>query len=175
MKNNFSVVAIKKESVLMLGLLICIAVAAPILFKQQFISGTIVNASLIVGVYLLGSRDGLLISIIPSSFALATGLLPAALAPMIPFIIIGNAILVLTFNYLQKFNIWAGFIIGSVLKFIFLYATSTVVIGLLINSQIAPVVAQMMSWPQLVTALCGGIVACGIIKVTRNWNLKTRI
>jgi len=150
-------------------------VAAPILFKQQFISGTIVNASLIVGVYLLGSRDGLLIGIIPSSFALATGLLPAALAPMIPFIIISNAILVLTFTYLQKFNLWAGIIIGSVLKFIFLCATSTIVISLLFNSQIAPVVAQMMSWPQLVTALCGGIVAFWTIKVIRNWKLKTQI
>ena len=171
MRNKFSALAIQKESVLILGLLICIAVAAPLLFRQQFITGTIVNASLILGVCLLGSRDGLLIGLIPSSFALATGLLPAALAPLIPFIIVGNAILVLTFAYFSKFNFWAGVIIGSVLKFAFLYAISFVVIGLLINKQVATVVAQMMSWPQLITALCGGIVAFGIIRLTGNRTL----
>lgn len=175
MRNNLGGLAIKKESILMLGLLICIAVAAPLLFKQQFIAGTIVNASLIVGVYLLGSRDGLLIGLIPSSFALATGLLPVALAPMIPFIIVGNAILVLTFAYLSKFNFWAGIIIGGVLKFAFLYTMSTVVIGLLVNQQIASAVAQMMSWLQLVTALCGGILAFGIISFMRNRNLNSKI
>lgn len=166
MRNYFDTLAIKKESVLMLGLLICIAVAAPLIFKQQFITGTIVNASLIVGVYLLGSRKGLLIGLIPSSFALATGLLPPTLAPMIPFIIAGNAILVLTFAYFSKFNFWAGVIIGSVLKFAFLYGMSTVIIGLLVNNQIVSTVSQMLSWPQLVTAICGGIVAFGIIKLS---------
>lgn len=59
MRSNLSTLAIKKESLLMLGLLIALAVVAPLLFKQQLITGTIVNAALIVGVSLLGVRDGL--------------------------------------------------------------------------------------------------------------------
>jgi hypothetical protein len=168
MRNNLSALAIKKESILTLVLLIAVAAVVPLLIKQQFITGTIVNATLIIGVYLLGSRDGLLIGLIPSSLALATGLLSPVLAPMIPFIIVGNAILILTFAYFSKFNYWAGVIIGSVLKFAFLYGTSTIVIGLLLNKQAAPAVAQMMSWPQLVTALAGGMMAFGIIKLLKN-------
>jgi hypothetical protein len=164
MKNNLHSLAIKKEALATLLLLIGIAIVAPIFFKQQLVAGTIVNATLIIGASLLGTRDGLLIGLIPSSMALAVGLLSPALAPMIPFIIIGNAILVLTFAYLSNLNYWAGVIVGSLLKFGFLYGTSMLVTGLLINKQVAPAVAQMMSWPQLVTALCGGMLAFGVIK-----------
>lgn len=171
MKSRLSSLAVAKEHVLILFLLLAVATAAPVIFKQQLITGTIVNATLIIGASLLGARDGLIIGLIPSSMALATGLLAPALAPMIPFIIVGNAILVLTFTYLNKFNFWVGVAAGSLLKFVFLSGTSSVVIGLLLNKQIAPAVAQMMSWPQLFTAVAGGIVAFGVLKlVKRNWS-----
>jgi hypothetical protein len=171
MRNNWNVLAIKKEALLTLAVLIGVAVGAPLLFRQQLITGTIVNATLIIGAAWLGTRDGLLIGLVPSSMALAVGLLSPALAPMIPFIILGNALLVLTFAYLKKFNFWAGIIVGSLLKFGFLYGTSTVMIGLLVNKQIAPAVAQMMSWPQLVTALAGGLVAFGFLRLFKKERL----
>jgi len=48
---------------------------------------------------------------------------------------------------------------ASVLKFIFLFTTSSVVINLLLKKEIATKVAEMMSWPQLLTALGGGVIA----------------
>jgi hypothetical protein len=171
MKNNTATLTIRKEAILTLSVLIGIAVAAPLLIKQQLITGTIVNATLIIGAVWLGARDGLLIGLIPSSAALATGLLSPALAPMVPFIIVGNAILILTFSYLKNLNYWAAVVASSMLKFAFLYGTSTIVIGLLIDKQVSPIVANMMSWPQLVTALAGGIVAFGTIKVLRKLQL----
>ena len=167
MKNNLQTLSLKKEALMVLALLIGVAILAPVLFKQQLIAGTIVNAALILGVSFLGARDGLIISLVPSTFALASGLLPPVLAPMIPFIIAGNAILVLAFAYLNKFNYWAGVLVGSVLKFAFLLGTSSIVVGLLVNKQVAPTVAQMMSWPQLFTAMAGGIVAFGVIKLVK--------
>jgi hypothetical protein len=165
MRNNQAAITIKKEALLTLIVLIGLAVAAPIFFKQQLITGTIVNATLIIGASLLGARDGLLIGLIPSSVALATGLLSPALAPMIPFIIVGNAILVLAFSYLKNVNFWLGLVVGALLKFVFLYGMSSIIVGLLINKQLAPTVAQMMSWPQLATAIAGGIVAFGALKL----------
>lgn len=166
MRERLSVLTIKRESVLTILVLIAVAVAAPILIKQQLITGTIVNAALIIATITLSARDGLLVGLLPSTIALATGLLFPALAPMVPFIIVGNAILVLTVAYFKKFNYWVAIGVGALLKFVFLYGTSTVVIGLLVNKQVAPVVAQMMSWPQLFTALAGGLVAFGYLKLT---------
>jgi hypothetical protein len=171
MKSQSNVLTLKKEALLTLTVLLAAAIAAPIFFKQQLITGTIVNATLILAVALLGARDGLIVGLLPSSVALATGLLSPLLAPMIPFIIMGNAILVLAFAYLSKLNFWAGAIAGSVLKFAFLYGTSTVVIGLLINKQVAPAVSQMLSWLQLVTALAGSIAAFAILKGLKKFQL----
>jgi len=166
MNTKVETLTITKEAVLTFAALLGIATAAP-LIGNQFITGSIVNATLLIAVALLGMRDGILIGLIPSSIALATGLLPAVLAPQIPFIILGNAILVVTFGYLRHINYWLGVVSGSVLKFAFLFGTSSIVANLLINEQLAGKVAVMMSWPQLVTALAGGLLAYGFLRGTR--------
>jgi len=129
------------------------------LFHFQPVTGPIVNAILFISVCLLGIEHALLIGLIPSVIALSTGLLPAILAPMIPFIMLSNAILIITFAHLRNKNYWLGIIVASVLKFIFLFTTSSVVINLLLKKEIAVKVASIMSWPQLVTALAGGVIA----------------
>jgi len=166
MNNKVEILTITRTKVITFVVLLGIASSVP-LFHNQFITGPIVNATLLIAVALLGVRDGLLIGLIPSSIALATGLLPAVLAPMIPFIIVGNAILVVTFGFLKGKNYWLGVISGSVLKFVFLFGTSSIVTGLLLNQQLAANVAVMMSWPQLVTALAGGLLAYGFLQSTK--------
>ncbi len=134
------------------------------LFHQQWLTGPIVNAVLIVTVSLLGVQNAILLGLIPSTIALSVGLLPAPLAPMIPFIIISNAIYVLGFNYFREKNFFGGIVVGSVLKFVFLWATSFIVVNLIVQAPIAAKVAGVMSWPQLATALIGGVIAYGFLK-----------
>jgi len=163
MNNQVENLTITRTRVIEFVLLLGIATAAP-LFHNQFITGPIVNATLLIAVALLGMRDAILIGLIPSSIALAVGLLSPVLAPMIPFIIVGNAILVITFGYLRQRNYWLGLVSGSILKFAFLFGTSSIVISLLLNQNLASSVAVMMSWPQLVTALAGGVIAYGVLR-----------
>lgn len=166
MNGKAETLTITKEAVITFVVLLGIASAAP-LIRNQFITGPIVNATLLIAVVMLGMRDGLLIGLIPSSIALGVGLLPPVLAPMIPFIIVGNAILVLTFGYLRNKNYWLGLVSGSILKFAFLFGTSSIVINLLLNQEVAASVAAMMSWPQLVTAIAGGLLAYGFLRGTK--------
>ena len=148
-------------------LLVSVATLAP-LFGQQFIAGPLVNAALFISVFLLDKHNAILIGLIPSLIALSVGLLPAVLAPMIPFVMMGNAILILTFSYLKDKNFWLGVISASFLKFIFLFFTSSIVINLLLKKEIAAKVALMMSWPQLLTALSGGLLAYLFLKFFKN-------
>jgi len=166
MNTRVETLTITRETVITFVVLLGIATVAP-LSGSQFITGSIVNATLLIAVALLGMRDGILIGLIPSSIALATGLLPVVLAPMIPFIIVGNAIMVVIFGYLRDKNYWLALASGSVLKFAFLFGTSSIVANLLINEQLTEKVAVMMSWPQLVTALAGGLLAYGFLRGTR--------
>lgn len=143
--------------------LISIATLAP-LAQNQFITGTVVNATLFVSTALLGVQVGILIGLFPSLIALSVGLLPFVLAPMIPFIIIGNLLLVMTFGRLEGKNYLMRIVLASVLKFGFLFAMSFFVVDIIMKSEVASKVAVMLSWPQLVTALAGGVVSLIFIK-----------
>jgi len=146
---------------------LAIATVIPALIHQQFITGPIVNAILFSSTIILGTESAIMIGLIPSLIALSFGLLSPALAPMVPFIMMSNALLVMIFSSLQKRNYWMSMIFASILKFLFLFATSSIVINLLIKKEVATKVAQMMSWPQLITALMGGITAFLIIKAKK--------
>lgn len=157
---------IAKKAVIF-GVLIGIAVVVPAVIHIQAITGPIVNAVFFLAVFLFAPEVAILVGLLPSLVALAGGLLPAVLAPMIPFIMLGNAILILTFYYLKKRNFWLGVGVASLFKFLFLFSTSSVVINLLLNKEVAQKVALMMSWPQLLTALVGGGIAYFVLKILK--------
>ena len=148
-------------------ILLTLATFAPLLgIHSQWLTGPIVNVALILAVYLIGVRPAILIGILPSTIALSAGLLPAPLAPMIPFIILGNTLMILTVDWFKNENAyWSGIIFGAAGKFCLLFFTSNLVIHLLIQPVLAPAVSQMMSWPQFVTAILGGIIAWAVLKI----------
>lgn len=141
-----------------------LSVLAP-LFKIQMITGPMVNALLFIATVMLGPYSAILIGILPSAFSLSVGLLPFVLAPMIPFIMISNAVLIFTFNHFYKKNYWLGVAMASAFKYAFLLITSQTLVNFLMKgAPAARAVVIMMSWPQLVTALVGGIVAYFFLK-----------
>ncbi|MBS4014948.1 MAG: iron hydrogenase [Candidatus Latescibacteria bacterium] len=146
------------------AIILGLSILAP-LFKIQMITGPMVNALLFIATVILGPYSAILIGLLPSAFSLAVGLLPGVLVLMIPFIMISNAILILTFNYFQKKNYWLGMVSASILKYAFLFITSQILINFLMRGvPTAKVVVVMMSWPQLITALIGGIIAYFFLK-----------
>jgi hypothetical protein len=145
-------------------LLTGIAVAAP-LINQQAVTGPLVNAVLFISVAVLGLRWGLSVAMVPSIIALSVGTLPLIMAPMVPLIIIGNFILIAVFHFFAEKNYWLGIISASFLKFIFLAGTSALMSELFFKNQLGAKIAVMMSWPQLFTAIAGGLVAYFFLKI----------
>lgn len=158
--NNLSSIALSKNKITYLTLfvsLFIVAYFAPFL-KQQLVTGTIVNATLFITVSLLGTRAGIIMAMIPSLIALAVGTLPTPLAPMLPFIMLSNIFLVLIFKVLEK-KYFLAITIASTLKFAFLFLSSSIIINLLLKNELAQSIIIMMSWPQFITALLGGLLA----------------
>lgn len=152
-------------AVVQFAILLAIAIGLPAFVHTQAITGPIINATLFLSALLLGVQGAMLIGLIPSVVALSFGLLPAPLAPMIPFIMLSNTILILVFYYLKDRNFWVGVISASIIKFLFLFSTSFVVINLIAQKPIAQKVSAILSWPQLVTALAGGTIAFLVLKL----------
>ena len=155
------IITIERKKIITLAKFIALAGVASLapLFLSQQITGPVVNAILFIATVILGPEKAIIIALTPSPFALSFGLLPSVLAPMIPFIMLGNAILVYVFGALWRMNYWLGMVLSSFFKFIFLAISSNIVMDLLLKTELAPKVALMMSWPQLFTALTGGLIA----------------
>ncbi len=137
----------------------------PFVFHVQWITGPIINAILILSLLILGVRSAVFIALIPSIMALSGGLLPVILAPVVPFIMLSNIIFIFSIEYFQRYSwsfakrYWIGVTVGSFLKFLFLLTSVNWIGHILIKQELLIKVAQMMSWPQFVTAMLGGLIA----------------
>ncbi len=131
---NTKILALNKSTVINLTTftgLLAVALLAPLL-RNQLITGTVVNAILFLATATLGWASAIAIGALPSLIAAMAGTLPAPLIPMIPFIITGNIILVMTMKgteflsprkelgSLHSPSFFLGAISASVLKFLFL-------------------------------------------------------
>lgn len=163
---------LSKQNVLALTtfiVLVAVAVIAPI-FKIQYITGPIVNATIILSVALLGFENAVFVSLLPSPIALSVGLLPVVLLPMTPFIIIGNVIFAFVFSKFKTKDYWLGITLGAALKFLFIFLSAEFLIKMILKKELAEAVMAMMSWPQVVTALAGGVIAFGVLKIVKKKN-----
>jgi hypothetical protein len=167
---NIKVVAVDKirtNTLVIWACVISIALVAP-LFPLQQVTGPIINALLFIAVVMLGLRQTLPVCFMPSIMALLAGLLLPIMVPIVPFIMLSNVVLVVTFSYLYQRNFWLGVVMASILKFIFIWSTTSAMANLFIkNSKVIQVVATMMSWPQLISALAGGVIAYLFLRFIR--------
>ncbi len=159
---DWKLVAIKTFQ---LSACVALAVAAPY-FINQLITGSIVNALLFISVSTLGIESAFLLCLIPSLISIYTGLLPLALAPMIPFIMTGNALLVLTFAKFKARGFWAGAILAALIKFIFIWSAGIILANSILHG-ISKTVMLMISWPQFATAIAGAAIAYLFLKAIK--------
>ncbi len=142
------------------SMLLAVALLFQFIKLGQFFTGTGINATLIIAASLCGPWWAASIGAITPFFAVILGVLPPAILPVVPFIIISNILYAITFYYLKDKNQYAAIGTAAVLKFVLLY----VVVNYFIVKVPAPIKLAMSS-PQLVTAIAGGILGLIIIKI----------
>lgn len=149
------------------AVMIAVLVALQFVTKPlgQFVTGSCVNMVLVVATLCGGLWCGFTVALISPFAAFLVGVGPA-LIQIVPVISVGNIVLVLVYAFVYKKldRAWvrecAAVIAAAVLKFATLYL---VVVKLLLpvlglaEKQVA-VMSVMFSWPQLVTALIGGVL-----------------
>ena len=136
------------------ALLLALALAVQ-QFKIQWLTGPGVNAILVLAT-LMCALSGIIIGIFTPLVALIMGIMP--FAPAIPFIMLGNALLCIGYTWGKKINPLVGVVTGAILKFILLSLAVRYIIAA------PPPVAAALSFPQLVTALTGGLIAIIILR-----------
>lgn len=150
--------------VISIGLLLIV----PGLTQQQLIVGALVNAILLLTAVYVGPFEAALSGLIPSIVALSSGTLPLVLAPVLPFIMAANAVYVYVFSRFKSKQIMIAVIAASLVKFGLLYFSAHYIVSGLLQEAVASKAIIMMSWPQLVTAVLGGVIATQVMKWKKN-------
>ena len=134
---------------------------------SQLITGTIINCVLIVFTVRTGFWSGALIGVLSSVLATMLGMGP--IFPLItPAIAVGNVLLVFSFWLLGrrgKGGAITAVILGAGVKCAFLWVCVPTLLKLIpeaLPAQIK-VLTIMFSWPQGITALCGGFIALVVL------------
>lgn len=135
----------------------------------QLLTGTIVNTLLFLFVSQTNSKKLLPIVILPSIGAVLNGILfgkfTVFLLYFLPFIWIGNYVLIRTFSLLRKNNpFFVSVLLSSVLKFFVLISTAYLFVGLKV---VPALFIQLMGFFQLYTAIMGGLLALLINTIIR--------
>jgi hypothetical protein len=154
-----------------LALLLTLALLITNLGLPQAITGVLVNALLFGAVETVGVNGAALLGMITPFGAALRGILPLPLWVMIPFIALGNAALVNVYGLLRGKSRALALIAAAGAKFALLYAVVALLsarplsLGMGNGAQVvhlSAALAQMMQWPQLATALGGGLLAQGV-------------
>ena len=147
------------QTMVFMGLSVAAFFAPFLIGHPQWLVGTIVNTGLFLSAIFLPKRYILPAIIFPSLGVLARGIVFGPFTPFLayflPFIWLGNLILILVFKR-------AGFVAGALAKFLFLFLIASIYVEL----NFAPAVfLQAMGLNQLATAMAGGLLALLILKV----------
>ncbi len=126
---------------------------------RQPITGPGINAILYVASIYIGPVSGLMVGLLTPWVALLTGIM--RLAPAVPVVMAGNAVLALVSGYVARFNRYLGMGLGAVCK----YAAMTLGIKYLIarGTHIPAPVYASLTITQLITAITGAILASVIL------------
>lgn len=153
-----------RQKVFIFVTILLITGITPFFTHLQPITGPLVNALLLLATVLVGPLEAVMIGLVPSTVALMSGTLPLPLAPMVPFIMIGNALFVGLFHYSKKLGFLPAVIIAALVKFAFLSGTVHLLMNTMLKSELVAKLSIMMTWPQLFTALTGGLIAYFLLK-----------
>jgi len=120
----------------------------------QLITGTLVNGMLLISAGYVGMWSGVIIGLFTPVLAFLFGIMK--FPPMIPFIMIGNALYVLVFSGMRNKPI--GMVLGSLVKFLWLSASVYYMLPLF-GVKAPAALVEMFTFPQLATAVMGGVLA----------------
>ncbi|TYP52466.1 ECF transporter S component [Thermosediminibacter litoriperuensis] len=140
------------------ALLLAVTLMVQYLKMPQLITGSLVNAMLVIASGAVGVFSGITIGLLTPVIALLVGILK--FPPMVPFIMAGNALYV--WLYSSQKNAMIGVPLAAVAKYAWLSISVVYILNWFGIRVPAPVV-QAFTLPQLFTALLGGAIGLTVI------------
>ena len=150
-----------------------IALAA-IPMLRQYVTGSVINLILIVSVMAVSLPTGLIVGIVSPIFASLLGVVPGWQWPLVPFIALGNVVLVAAWHLIGKRSIVNKYVtrcitigVSAVIKFSVLYIGVVQLMLHVLELQQPQInaLSTAFSITQIFTAIIGGVLATLVLPV----------
>lgn len=129
---------------------------------SMFLIGALVNACLVIAVLHVGWRAGIVVACVTPVFAWLEGMLP--FMPFIFPVAAGNTAFIMAIWILKKYGL-PGVCGAAVIKAAAIYGAFYMLFGCVtFPGAVRHMILLVMSWPQIVTAIIGGLLGYVIIK-----------
>lgn len=140
----------------------------------QFVTGSCVNLILAVAALIGGVWSGLIVALLSPFCAFLLGIGPA-FVQLVPCIALGNAVYAVLFSILvgkflftRRIFAYGCMALAALAKFAALYFVLVKLVApLVVPAAKLETISAMFTWPQLVTALIGGTLACVLTPLVR--------
>lgn len=161
-------------ALLRLSLVMVAALLLTNLGLPQPITGPLVNALLLLTAEWLGLGQAIAVGLVTPLGALTHGTLPLPLAFVVPIIMLGNGVYASVYVVSSRSGRWLAVGLAALAKFASVYGMTMLLVSVPLRAVLGggaagaalpPALLRMMGWPQLATALAGGILALGV----RRW------
>ena len=139
---------------------------------RTLVIGSLVNLSLLVTTQMVGWRGSMIVSVLTPLVALWIGQLP--LPHMFPIVAVANVIMVLLFEFLGRRSQVLALAVAAIVKtavswilVVYIFVPYLLPAIGLPEAKVATMTAMLslnFTWPQLVTAVVGGILAMAVAK-----------
>jgi len=141
----------------------------------QWLIGTIVNACLFSAAIFLPKKFFLPLIIFPSLGVLLRGVIFGPFTPFLayflPFIWLGNLVLILSFKKLYSFNYPVSVFFAAFAKYLFLM----IIANIYFKFQVVPAIfLQAMGLGQFLTALAGGMISLVVFNIWKTKHQKQK-
>ncbi len=123
----------------------------------SYVASILFNMFLFTSMLIVGTAGAILIGGLTPLIAIKLGLLPATLMVLLPFIIGGNIVLVVIYNYLGEKDKLLAVGIAAFIRFTILSS------GVRYLSDLPEEISNMMQASQLATSLVGGLLSLLLI------------
>ena len=140
----------------------------------QFVTGSCVNLVLAMAALIGGVWSGVIVAAVSPFCAYALGIGPAFFL-LVPCVALGNAVYAVLFALLvgkfltgKRLAAWGGMVLAAAAKFLTLYLVLVKLVApMIVPAAKLSTVTAAFTWPQLVTALIGGTLACLLVPVVQ--------
>ncbi len=133
---------------------------------STIIIGSLVNMCLYASVLFMNeTAAGLMISVCAPAAAFLQGHL--AFVALIPFVAVGNAVLIMCFYYVRKINNYAAIALSAAAKWAVMFLSAKYLLHFFVKADYdrLKVIIAGFNLPQLITAVIGGVLALVLYKM----------